>query len=159
MADIPSKKAKMCDEFFSMINKVLPPEMLKKVLELLDIQSLCYARQTCQHWKLIIDSCNIMKDVLGKILKSNYWKEFAGLKIPFIIIIFRKNILYNCFRWWRKHYCWSHNRRPRNQTASKFAWWSWDLISGSAQWNYVIQWRILQFSKVSPMGSWHLEET
>ena len=72
MADIPSKKAKMCDEVLSMINKVLPPEMLKKVLELLDIHSLCYARQTCQHWKLIIDSCNIMKDVLGKILKSNY---------------------------------------------------------------------------------------
>ena len=69
MADnIPSKKAKIRAEYFSMINKVLPPEMLKKVLELLDVHSLCYARQTCQHWKLIIDNCNIMKDVLGKIL-------------------------------------------------------------------------------------------
>jgi len=57
----------MCDEFLSMINKVLPPEMLKKVLEMLDIKSLCYARQTCQHWKLIIDNCNIMKDLLGRI--------------------------------------------------------------------------------------------
>ena len=71
MADIPSKKAKMCEEFFSMINKVLPPEMLKKVLEWLDIQSLCYARQTCQYWKLIIDDCNVMKDALGKIQNSN----------------------------------------------------------------------------------------
>ena len=33
---------------FLSINK-LPPEMLKKIIEMLDIKSLCFARRTCKY--------------------------------------------------------------------------------------------------------------
>ena len=47
--------------------KVLPPEMLKKILKYLDIKSLGNARLTCKRWKQIIDNCNILEDSLSKI--------------------------------------------------------------------------------------------
>jgi len=50
---------------FLPINK-LPPEMLKKILGMLDIKSLCFARRTCKHWKQIIDY-NIMEEAKKKI--------------------------------------------------------------------------------------------
>ena len=55
---------------FLSINK-LPPEMLKKILGMLDIKSLCFARRTCKYWKQIIDEYNIMKEALSKFSKSN----------------------------------------------------------------------------------------
>ena len=64
---------------FLSINK-LPPEMLKKILGMLDIKSLCFARQTCKHWKQIIDLYNIMEEAKSKISKSNELKDFAGSK-------------------------------------------------------------------------------
>ena len=74
MTDIPSKKARIAEEDLILINNVLPPEILKKIFEWLDIKSLCYARQTCKRWKLIIDNCNIMKEALSKFSKSNKLK-------------------------------------------------------------------------------------
>ena len=74
MTDIPSKKARIGEEDFPLINNVLSPEILKKIFEWLDIKSLCYARQTCKRWKLIIDNCNIMKEALSKFSKSNKLK-------------------------------------------------------------------------------------
>ena len=71
MTDIPSKKARICEEDFPLINNVLPPEILKKILEWLDIKNLVIARLTCKRWKLIIDNCDIMEEALSKILKSN----------------------------------------------------------------------------------------
>ena len=80
MTDIPSKKARICEESLILINNVLPPEILKKILEWLDIKNLVIARSTCKHWKLIIDNCNIMEEALSKISMSNYLKDFAGSK-------------------------------------------------------------------------------
>ena len=71
MTDIPSKKARIGEEDFPLINNVLPPEILKKILEWLDIKSLLNARLTCRRWKLIIDNCDIMEKALSKISKSN----------------------------------------------------------------------------------------
>ena len=80
MTEIPSKKARIDEEDFPLINNVLPPEILKKILEWLDIKNLINARLTCKRWKLIIDNCNIMEEALSKISMSNYSKDFAGSK-------------------------------------------------------------------------------
>ena len=58
---------------FVLINEVLPPEIMGQILEMSDFKSLCFARLTCKHWKLIIDSCNIMEKVLSKNLKSDMY--------------------------------------------------------------------------------------
>ena len=71
MTDIPSKRARICEEDLILINNVLPPEILKKILEWLDIKNLVIARLTCKRWKLIIDNCDIMEKVLSKISISN----------------------------------------------------------------------------------------
>ena len=63
---------------FPSINEVFPAEILKKILEWLDIKNLVIARLTCKRWKLIIDNCDIMEKVLSKILKSNKLTDFAG---------------------------------------------------------------------------------
>ena len=60
------------------INEVFPAEILKKILELLDIKNLVIARLTCKRWKLIIDNCNIIEEALSKILKLHELKDFAG---------------------------------------------------------------------------------
>ena len=63
---------------FPSINEVFPAEILKKILEWLDIKNLVIARLTCKRWKLIIDNCDIMEKVLSKILKSNKLTDIAG---------------------------------------------------------------------------------
>ena len=50
-----------------LINEILPPEIMGKILEMSDYKSLCSARLTCKHWKLIIDSYNSMEKVMSKI--------------------------------------------------------------------------------------------
>ena len=52
---------------FPFINEILPSEMLETILKMLDVKSLVNARLTCKHWKLIIDNCNIMVEVMSKI--------------------------------------------------------------------------------------------
>ena len=78
MTDIPSMKARICEESLILINNVLPAKILKKILEWLDINNLINARLTCKRWKLIIDNCDILEKALSKILKSNNSNEFAG---------------------------------------------------------------------------------
>ena len=77
MTDIPSKKARICEEDLILINNVLPPEILKKILEWLDVKSLVNARLTCKRWKLIIDNCDIMEKALSKFSKLHELKDFA----------------------------------------------------------------------------------
>ena len=55
---------------FVFINEILPPEIMGQILEMSDYKSLCSARLTCKHWKLIIDSCNIMEKVKHEYLRS-----------------------------------------------------------------------------------------
>ena len=51
-----------------LINRVLPTEMLKKILEHLDYKSLCYAKQSFKHWKNIIEEFKLVEHALGKFL-------------------------------------------------------------------------------------------
>ena len=57
----------------SPINQVLPTEMLKKILEKLDIRSLIIARQTCLRWKEIIDKFKFVEEASSKFLKIITW--------------------------------------------------------------------------------------
>ena len=48
------------------INQVLPTEILRKVLQRLDIPSLCVARQTCKRWKGVIDGFELVEEACSK---------------------------------------------------------------------------------------------
>ena len=50
------------------INQVLPIEMFKKILEKLDIKSLCIIKQTCKHWKEIVDEFELIQKASSKYL-------------------------------------------------------------------------------------------
>ena len=52
----------------TMINQVLPNEMLKKILEKLDIKSLCFSRQTCKLWNDIIIKFKLMEEASSKLI-------------------------------------------------------------------------------------------
>ena len=81
----------------SSINKVdeLPTEILKKILEKLDIQSLFLAKQICRRWNEIIDKFEFLELASSKFLKSSF--QFPSL---FIIFFFcRYNFLHNG-SWW-----------------------------------------------------------
>ena len=49
------------------INQVLPTEMLTKILEFLDVKSLCFAKQSCKHWKVIIDELELVKKATSRL--------------------------------------------------------------------------------------------
>ena len=51
---------------FSLMNKVLPIEILKKILEKLDFRSVCLARQTCKYWNEIICKLKVAEKVSSK---------------------------------------------------------------------------------------------
>ena len=53
--------------YFPSLNKILPNEILKKILGYLDYKSLCNALQTCKHWKEIIDEFNFVTEALSKL--------------------------------------------------------------------------------------------
>ena len=48
------------------INQVLPTEIVKKILQRLDIKSLCCAKQTCKYWKSIINAFELMENASSK---------------------------------------------------------------------------------------------
>ena len=52
----------------SLIHEILPPEMVEKILKLLNYKDLCQAKQVCRRWKEIIDLGNLMKKSKSKIL-------------------------------------------------------------------------------------------
>ena len=45
----------------------LPPEMVEKILKLLNIETICQARKICQKWKEIIDKGNLLKKASGEL--------------------------------------------------------------------------------------------
>ena len=55
-----------------LINRVLPTEMLKKILENLDYKSLCNAKHAFKRLKDIIDEFKFVEQSLGKILEFHY---------------------------------------------------------------------------------------
>ena len=52
------------------INQVLPTEILRKILQRLDIPSLCSARQTCKRWKDVIDGFELVEEACSKYFLS-----------------------------------------------------------------------------------------
>ena len=64
-SDMPTSKRRKLD--FD-INQVLATEILRKILQKLDIKNLCMARAICKRWKAIIDGFQLVKEASGKIL-------------------------------------------------------------------------------------------
>ena len=52
------------------INQVLPTEILRNILQTLDIKNLCSARQTCKRWKEIIDGFELVEEACSKYFLS-----------------------------------------------------------------------------------------
>ena len=52
------------------INQVLPTEILRNILQRLDIKNLCSARQTCKRWKEIIDGFELVEEACSKYFLS-----------------------------------------------------------------------------------------
>ena len=50
----------------SNVEKILPPEMVEKILKLLTCRDICQAKLICRRWKEIIDKGNLVKKALGK---------------------------------------------------------------------------------------------
>ena len=47
----------------------LPPEMVEKILKLLNIKKICQARLICKQWNEIIDKGNLLKKASGKLFE------------------------------------------------------------------------------------------
>ena len=48
------------------VEKILPPEMLEKILKLLNFKDICRANLVCKRWNEIIVKGNLLKRALGK---------------------------------------------------------------------------------------------
>ena len=59
-----TKKRRVSD-----VEKILPPELLEKVLKLLNFKDICQVQLVCKRWKEIIVNGNLVKKVAGKILE------------------------------------------------------------------------------------------
>ena len=62
-------KLKLQNEEFGnkiMIHKLLPSEIFVKILKNLDYKSISLSRETCKHWKNIIDRFELVKAVMRK---------------------------------------------------------------------------------------------
>ena len=64
--DMPTSKRPKLD--IESINQVLPTEILRKILQKLDIKKLCMAREICKRWKAIIDGFQLVEEAAGRIL-------------------------------------------------------------------------------------------
>ena len=65
-SDLPTSKRPKLD--IMSINQVLPTEILRKILQKLDIKKLCMAREICKRWKAIIDGFQLVEEAAGRIL-------------------------------------------------------------------------------------------
>ena len=129
--------------YFPSINKILPNELLKKILGYLDYKSLCNALQTCRHWKEIIDEFNFVKEASSKL----FFILLEKIQLVKLVYIFRKNVLhYYSWRFQTWFSCWTLNRTTGNQTITKFAKIH-NLVfpSNAQQWNHSSMWRQKKF--------------
>ena len=49
----------------SYVENILPPEMVEKILKLLNFKDICQAQLVCKRWKDIIVKGNLVKKVAG----------------------------------------------------------------------------------------------
>ena len=74
----PAKRLKYLErKTFPSINQVLPTEILKIILEKLDFKSLGQAKQTCKHWKVIINEFKLVHQASSKYEIQNDRISFA----------------------------------------------------------------------------------
>ena len=50
----------------STINEILPPDILEKIIKLLNYKDICQAQLICRRWKEIIENGTLLKKVSGK---------------------------------------------------------------------------------------------
>ena len=50
----------------SVIHNILPPEMMEKILKLLNFKDICQVQLTCRRWNEIIFKGNLLKKASGK---------------------------------------------------------------------------------------------
>ena len=50
----------------SLIHNILPPEMMEKILRLLNFKDICQVQLTCRRWNEIIVKGNLLKKASGK---------------------------------------------------------------------------------------------
>ena len=53
----------------SLINKVLPTEILKKILKYLDHKTLALAKETCKRWNEIINGFELLEQAMSEFLR------------------------------------------------------------------------------------------
>ena len=63
------KGAKQAEMDFSLINQLLPTEVLKKILEKLDFEGIRLAKLICTHWRDIIDGFKLVKQASSMFLE------------------------------------------------------------------------------------------
>ena len=86
----------------SLVHEILPPEMVEKILKLLNYNDIYHAQLVCRRWKEIIEKGNVVKTISGKIPGTSQHFSVLYPKIPF-----RKDFLHHCC-WrvdWRKLFC------------------------------------------------------
>ena len=78
----------------SAINDILPPEMVEKVLKLLNYEEINQGRLICRKWREIIDNGKLVTKASGKILR-----HVSQCVISSIVYFFylRKDCLHFCF--------------------------------------------------------------
>ena len=59
-----TKKRRVSD-----VKNILPPEMVEKILKLLNFKDICQAQLVCKRWKDIIVKGSLVKKVAGKMLE------------------------------------------------------------------------------------------
>ena len=65
ISGIQAKKKRLSD-----VENILPPEMVEKILKLLNFKDICQAQLVCKRWKNIIVKGNLVKKVAGKMLEK-----------------------------------------------------------------------------------------
>ena len=77
----------------STINEILPPEIVEKIIKLLNVIDIFQAQLICRRWKEIIDNGNLLKKVSGETLSLFcYICDF----ILFQLFFLRKDFMHFC---------------------------------------------------------------
>ena len=58
---VQTKKRRVSD-----VENILPPEMVEKILKLLNFKDICQAQLVCKRWKEIVVEGNLVKKASGK---------------------------------------------------------------------------------------------
>ena len=69
--------------YFPSINKIIPNEILKKILGYLDYKNVCNALQTCKHWRQIVDEFRFVEEASSKLFQ-HYFLDWTKLKEKFL---------------------------------------------------------------------------